>query len=349
MTTLEEELQLEYYGYDLPQELIAQYPLKERDQARLMVIERQTEKIRHDTFSNLGQYLPKSSCLVLNESKVIPARLFGTKARSGGQVEVFLLKPLADGSFYQVLMRPLRKIKIHDRIVFEGTDLSAVVVNEEKTIIRFNRKNVIKELEDVGHIPLPPYIKRSDDDDDREYYQTVFAKNLGSVASPTAGLHFTESLLKKLTAEGHTFEKVTLHINYATFKPVEESNIIDHKMHEESYQVSKKVYDNIKKAKSEKRPIVAVGTTSCRTLETLAKTTELTALAGLEGHTNLFIYPGYQFKMADILITNFHLPYSTLLMLVYAFGSKNLIAKAYQEAIKEKYRFYSYGDAMLII
>ena len=343
MMTLEQELQLEYYGYDLPEELIAQHPLKERDQARLMVIDRERQKIEHDIFLNVGKYLPKGSCLVVNESKVIHARLFGTKERSGGQVEVFLLKQLADGSFYQVLMRPLRKIKLNDRIVFEKTDLSAVVVNEEKTVIRFNRKNVIKELEGVGHIPLPPYIKRSDDDDDREYYQTVFAKNLGSVASPTAGLHFTESLLKSLKDQGHGLEKITLHINYATFKPVEELNIINHKMHEESYKVSQAADNNIQKSKARGRPIVAVGTTSCRTLETLAQKNSL------EGNTNLFIYPGYQFKMTDILVTNFHLPYSTLLMLVYAFGGKDLMAKAYQEAIKEKYRFYSYGDGMLIL
>ena len=190
---------------------------------------------------------------------------------------------------------------------------------------------------------MPPYIKRADNDADRTYYQTVFAKPLGSIAAPTAGLHFTNALLKRLENQGHPLEKVTLHVNNATFKPVKEKKITNHKMHEEEYHVLKKTYQNLEKYKTQKRPIVAVGTTGCRVLETLAHTRKL------EGQTNIFIYPGYQFQMTDCLITNFHLPYSTLLMLVYAFGGKNLITRAYQEAIKEKYRFYSYGDAMMIL
>ena len=338
-----ETLQLNYYGYDLPEELIAQYPLKRRDQARLMIINRRTQDIQHDVFSNIGKYLPSQACLVLNESKVIPARLHGTKARSGGKVEVFLLKRLSDGYSYQVLMRPLKKIKVSDRILFNGTKLFAQVIDENKTIVRFNRKNILKDLEHIGHVPLPPYIKRLDDHVDREYYQTVFARHLGSVASPTAGLHFTDSLLKRLKSKGHSLEKVTLHVNYATFKPVEELKITDHQMHKEDYKISKATSERLKQYKAKGKTIVAVGTTSCRVLETLAQT------KNLEGETNIFIYPGYSFKMTDILITNFHLSYSTLLMLVYAFGGKDLISRAYQEAIKQKYRFYSYGDAMVII
>ena len=330
------------YFYDLPESLIAQYPLENRDQARLMVVNRQQKTIVHDYFCNLKTYLPKETSFVVNNSKVIPARLLGLKADTGGKVEIFLLKALNDGYSFEALLKPLKKIQIGQIIDF-GQGLKAQLVDKEQRIVRFNYKNVVKILQKNGHIPLPPYIKREDQLSDRVDYQTVYAKELGSVAAPTAGLHFTKSLIKRLKSDGHQFLKLTLHIGYGTFKPVECEDIRTHIMHEESYDVSKVVYQDILKNKVNNMPLCAVGTTSCRVLESLAQQGQLS------GTTNLFVYPGYSFKMTDFLITNFHLPYSSLLILVSAFGGYDLIMKAYQEAIEEKYRFYSYGDAMLII
>lgn len=334
-------MKLSDFDYTLPEELIAQTPLKERDQARLLVIDRKQQTIGHDIFSNLEKYLPPQSMLVVNNSKVIPARLLGKKKRSGGNVEIFLLDKL-DSYSYRVMMRPCRKIKDGDEIVFDHSDVVAIIVNKEERIVRFNKAHVMQYLKDIGHIPLPPYIKRQDNEDDRQYYQTVYARYAGSVAAPTAGLHFTKKLINEIKSAGHEFEQVMLHVNYATFKPVEEENILDHQMHTEEYSVSDKTFDAIKQAKKKKRRIVAVGTTSCRTLEAVARTQRL------QDSTDLFLYPGCSFKMVDALITNFHLPKSTLLMLVYAFGGTDLMKKAYKEAIKQKYRFYSYGDGMII-
>jgi len=335
-------MKLEEFRYKIPEHLIAQQPLKERANARLMVVDRKSKSIVHDVFSNINKYLPSQSLIVLNDSKVVPARLLGRR-KSGGQVEVFLLKKLSDGCSFETLIRPLKRIKIGEEIIFNGSSLSAQVVDKEKRIVKFDTKNIQQHLGRIGHMPLPPYIKRADTIADRKYYQTVYAKKEGSVAAPTAGLHFTKPLLTKLKNEKHSLAKVTLHVNYATFKPVEEKNIVDHEMHKEEYSISKKTLQTIKEAKGQDRKVIAVGTTSCRVLETIASSKKL------RGTTDLFIYPGFRFKMVDGLITNFHLPCSTLLMLVYAFGSKSLVKKAYQEAIKEKYRFYSYGDAMLII
>ncbi len=336
-------MKLEDFNYQLPEELIAQYPLHRRDKARLMVIDRKKKKISHDQFSNIREHLPEKSCIVLNDSKVVPARLLGRREHSGGKVEVFLLKRLSDGYSYEALLRPLRRLRNNDKIIFNGGDLIAKIKDKENRIVRFNKRNITEELEKIGHIPLPPYIKRSDRAADRKYYQTVYAQNAGSVASPTAGLHFTNRLLKGIEKDGHTIKKVTLHINYATFKPVEEADITKHKMHVEDYSVTKKAFHAVKRAKEGGRKIVAVGTTSCRVLESVAASDQL------KGNTDIFMYPGFRFKMVDILLTNFHLPLSTLLMLVYAFGTKDLMVKAYREAIKRKYRFFSYGDAMLII
>ncbi|MBN1870325.1 MAG: tRNA preQ1(34) S-adenosylmethionine ribosyltransferase-isomerase QueA [Candidatus Omnitrophica bacterium] len=341
-------MKLEEFNYILPEHLIAQYPLRRRDQARLMVVDRKKGSIIHERFSRIRKYLPQRSCIILNDSKVIPARLLGRRQRGGGRVEVFLLKRLSDGYSYKTLLRPLRRLKDHDRLVFKGGDLIAKVEDWRNRIVRFNKRNISKQLERIGHVPLPPYIKRPDCSFDRKYYQTVYAQKPGSVASPTAGLHFTNRLLKCLQGDGHTLEKVTLHINYATFKPVEERDIAKHKMYFEDYALTKKTWGHIKRAKEEGRKVVAVGTTSCRVLETIAKK-EAVGIAALRGGTDIFIYPGFQFRMVDILLTNFHLPLSTLLMLVYAFGSKDLMTSAYREAVKEKYRFFSYGDAMLIL
>ena len=336
-------MKLQDFNYDLPEHLIAQHPLHRRDQARLMVVDRKKKRIVHDRFANVRKYLPERSCMVLNDSKVVPARLLGKRERSGGKVEVFLLKRLSDGYSYQTLLCPLRRLKNEDRLIFNGGTLVAQVKDREKRIVRFNKKNISGDLEKIGHMPLPPYIKRPDRAADRKYYQTVYAQKSGSVAAPTAGLHFTNRLLKGIEKEGHTVLKVTLHINYATFKPVEEKDITKHKMHVEDYSVTKKALGAIQKAKADGRKVVAVGTTSCRVLESVATG------RGLKGSTDIFMYPGYHFRMADCLLTNFHLPFSTLLMLVYAFGTKDLMARAYKEAVKKKYRFFSYGDAMLII
>lgn len=331
------------FDYTLPEHLIAQYPLVRRDQARLMVVDRKTKRMTHDVFANIKNYLPVKSCLVVNDSKVIPARLLGRREHTGGRVEIFLLKKLEDGYSYQALIRPLRRLNNNDRIIFNGGGLIAKVQDRENRVVRFNQRNIAPALEKFGRMPLPPYIKRPDRASDRKYYQTVYAKKEGSVASPTAGLHFTAPLLKRLVKEGHTIEKVTLHINYATFKPVAEQDVTKHKMHFEDYAVTKKTWNAVAKAKARGRKIVAVGTTSCRVLETV------TLSGSLKGCTNIFMYPGYEFKMVDSLITNFHLPLSTLLMLVYAFGSKELMSRAYREAVKKQYRFYSYGDAMMIV
>ena len=332
---------LQSYYYELPDELIAQEPCPNRDKARLLILDRAQGIIRHDTFNNIDNYLPVNSQIVLNNSKVIPARLLGHRS-SGGVVEVFLLNPLEDGSSFEVLIKPLKKIREGEEIDF-GSGISAILENKEKRIVRFNKKNIIRHLKEIGHIPLPPYIKRPDTDQDQEDYQTVYAKEPGSVASPTAGLHFTEDLIKKLEIQGHQFSELTLHINYGTFKPVECDDIRLHPMHTERYSIKPAVHKGILKSKKDSRPLVAVGTTSCRVLESVAH-------SGISaGSTNMFIFPGYKFQMVDVLITNFHLPHSTLLMLVSAFGGYDLVMKAYQEAIKERYRFYSYGDAMLII
>jgi len=325
---------LEAYGYHLPEELIAQYPARKRDTARLLVIDRRANSIRHDVFSSVGKYVPEHTTFVLNNSKVIPARLLGRR-KNGGEAEVFLLKELEDGSF-EALLRPLKKIRANEPMDF-GHGISAVLVDKEKRLVRFNKKNILRYLKKAGHIPLPPYIKRSDEASDRVDYQTVYAKRPGSVASPTAGLHFTKPLMTKLKTAGHAFKELTLHINYGTFKPVECADIRKHPMHSEGYRFSAAAYRSLH------RPIAAVGTTSCRVLETIARTGKL------EGETDIFIYPGHQFKMTDILLTNFHLPHSTLLMLVCAFGGYDLVMRAYKEAIKERYRFYSYGDAMVIL
>ncbi len=333
---------LDAYGYDLPPELIAQHPTLARDAARLMIIDRSSGSIRHDVFANISSYLPKKVMFVLNNSKVIPARLFGRKVRTGGAVEVFLLKLLDDGYSFEALLRPLKKINEGESIEF-APGVTAVLADKEKRIVRFNKKNILTHLKEIGHIPLPPYIKRSDEPSDQEDYQTVYAKQLGSVASPTAGLHFTKGLIEGLSSQGHAFKELTLHINYGTFKPVETPDIRQHPMHTEGYELSPAAHEAILKAKADAIPVTAVGTTSCRVLESIAQGN------ALSGETNIFMYPGFNFKTTDILITNFHLPHSTLLMLVCAFGGYDLIMKAYREAIKDKYRFYSYGDAMLIV
>lgn len=329
--------------YELPSGLIAQYPLQNRSHARLLVVNRASGQIDHSRFDQLQKFLPAKSFLVVNDSKVIPARLLGTKERSGGKVEIFLLKKLPDEYTYEALLRPLSKIKNGDIVRFENSRLTATVTDTVKRLVRFNFKNIAPHINRVGHMPLPPYIKRADDSADREYYQTVYAKTAGSVAAPTAGLHFTGAHLAALKKHGHETLRTTLHVNYATFKEIEEDDVLKHKMHFESYDVAVTTWRKIQDFRKAGKKAVAVGTTSCRVIESIAKTGKV------KGETDLFIYPGYTLQVTDALITNFHLPYSSLLLLVYAFGGTQLIKKAYQEAIKEKYRFFSYGDAMLIL
>lgn len=332
-------MKLSEFSYALPPELIAQEPLKNREQARLLVIDRQAQTISHSIFSELAQFLPDKSLIVVNDSKVIPSRLLGRRA-TGGEVEIFLLKRLGKSNRYEAMLRPLARLKTGEQIHFGK--VVATIEDLEKRIVSFNT-HIEKHLEKIGHMPLPPYIKRPDNREDRRDYQTVYARKDASVAAPTAGLHFTPGLLKQLKAKGHELAKVTLHVGQATFKPVEAETIEDHPMHFEDYEMQEPVMRAATSAKKQGRAIAAVGTTSCRVLETFAQNHKL------RGSTNLFIYPGYQFKMTDILITNFHLPASTLLMLVYAFGGTELMKRAYQEAIEKRYRFYSYGDAMWIL
>ncbi len=342
-------MNLRDFDYKIPQELIAQYPSAKRDAARLMVIDRARQLICHDIFQNVEEYLPKRSMLVVNDSKVVPARLLGHREKNGSPVEVFLLKKVDDYS-YQALLRPLKKIKMDERLIF-ADGIYAQLKDFEQRIVRFNKKNIVRKLNEIGHMPLPPYIRRSDEKIDRTMYQTVYARPAGSVAAPTAGLHFTKPLLTNIKKAGHTIASLTLHINYGTFKPVETEDITKHPMHWEDYSISSRTLLKIQKAKASGRKVVAVGTTSCRVLEAVAQNGQLQGMLQgmLQGSTNIFIYPGFSFTMIDALITNFHLPLSTLLMLVYAFGGMDLMKYAYAEAVREKYRFYSYGDAMLII
>lgn len=332
---------LERYGYRLPESLIAQQPLARRDQARLMIVDRRTGSIRHDIFRNISRYVPADACWVINNSKVRPVRLLGQKVDTGGQVEIFILKPVGDGIF-EALIRPLKRVRNRDKIIFPPGRLQAEIVDREQRWVRFNQKNLDAALRKWGHMPLPPYIKRSDQATDRQDYQTVYARHAGSVAAPTAGLHFTRPLMTRMEKAGHRFCNVTLHINYGTFKPVETADIRQHPMHTETYVIPRGTQTILDRARHVGRPVVAVGTTSCRVLESAAVTGQMS------GSTNLFIYPGYTFQAFDFLLTNFHLPHSTLLMLVSAFGGYELIRKAYREAVRQKYRFFSYGDAMLI-
>ncbi len=335
-------MKLSDFDYTLSEELIAQHPLAHREQARMMVLDRARQEITHDYFLNIGKYIPAKSLFIINDSKVVPARLLGRLERTGREVEIFLLNALEGGDRYHALLRPLKKIKYDDKIIFDHVDLCAKLVDHEQKIVQFNKKNIMAYLKKIGHMPLPPYIRRRDELSDKKDYQTVYAKHLGSVAAPTAGLHFTKKILNDLQRSGHQFGQITLHVNYGTFRPVEEEDVARHQMHYEDYSIPLSIVNILKKAKDRDQKVIGVGTTSCRVLETYVRT------AKTQGSTNLFVYPGFSFKMVDVLLTNFHLPKSTLLMLVCAFASTDLVMRAYQEAIKEKYRFYSYGDCMLI-
>ena len=336
------------FYYDLPQELIAQTPLKDRTASRLMVLDRKKGTIDHKHFYDITEYLNPGDCLVMNNTRVIPARLYGVKEGSGGKIEFLLLKRL-DINTWDVILRPGKKAKVGSRFVFGDGLLKAEVIevkDDGNRIVRFEYDGIWEELLDkLGEMPLPPYIKEKLEDKNR--YQTVYSKIEGSAAAPTAGLHFTEGLLEKLHQKGVKTAFVTLHVGLGTFRPVSVDNIEEHKMHTEFYQVSTETADIINQTRKDGGRIVCVGTTSVRTLES-SSNPDGTVIAG-SGDTSIFIYPGYKFKTVDALITNFHLPESTLLMLISALYDRDSIMKAYNEAINEKYRFFSFGDAMIII
>ena len=335
------------FNYDLPQELIAQVPIKNRDQSRLMVLNRDKKTIEDKIFKDILDYLKPGDCIVRNNTKVIPARLYGVKEETGANIEFLLLKRL-EGDNWEVMVHPGRRLKPGTKVSFGDGLLKAEileVLEGGNRKVRFEYNGIFNELLDkIGLMPLPPYIKEKLKDKNR--YQTVYAKYEGSSAAPTAGLHFTEDLLEKIQQKGVEIANVTLHVGIGTFRPVKVENIEEHDMHTEHYYIKKEDAEKINKIKQNGGRIIAVGTTSCRVLESVADSDGFVKEA--EGDTNIFIYPGYKFKCIDALITNFHLPESTLIMLVSALAGKDYIMKAYEHAVQEKYRFFSFGDAMFI-
>lgn len=335
------------YDYDLPEELIAQDPLEDRSSSRLMVLDRQTGDVEHRHFTDILEYLHPGDCLVINNTKVIPARLFGVKEDTQAKIEVLLLKR-KENDIWETLVKPGEKAKPGTKLVFGDGLLTAEVVDvveEGNRLIQFHYDGIFEEiLDQLGQMPLPPYITHQLKDKNR--YQTVYAKYDGSAAAPTAGLHFTKELLQKVKDMGVDIAEVTLHVGLGTFRPVKVENVLDHHMHSEFYMVSQEAADKINRAKESGHRVIAVGTTSTRTLEAAAD--ENGRLHETSGWTEIFIYPGYQFKVIDALITNFHLPQSTLVMLVSALAGREHVLHAYEIAVKERYRFFSFGDAMLI-
>ena len=334
------------FNYNLPEELIAQTPIEKRDMSRLMVLDRKNKTIEHKVFKEIIDYLEEGDCLVINNTKVLPARLYGKK-ETGANVEFLLLNNI-EGDIWECIVRPGNKLHIGTKVTFGNGLLNADILEvmeggTRKVCFKYN--GIFNEiLDEIGLMPLPPYIHEELKQKDR--YQTVYAKYEGSSAAPTAGLHFTEELLKKLKEKGVNIAKVTLHVGIGTFRPVKVEDVESHNMHSEHYYIKQEEADKINKAKESGKKVIAVGTTSCRVLESVAD--EKGLVKEIEGDTNIFIYPGYEFKCVDNLITNFHLPESTLIMLVSSLAGKEFIMKAYEEAVNEKYRFFSFGDAMLI-
>ena len=335
------------FNFELPQELIAQDPLEDRSASRLLVLDKETGAWEHRHFTDIKEYLMPGDCLVINDTKVIPARLLGEREGTGGHVEVLLLKR-REGNVWETLVKPGKKARPGTRLVFGGGLLKAEVtdvVDEGNRLIRFEYEGIFEEiLDQLGQMPLPPYITHELKDKNR--YQTVYAKYEGSAAAPTAGLHFTQKLLGEIEAMGVRIARVTLHVGLGTFRPVKADDILDHHMHSEWYQVTEEAANLINETKRNGHRVICVGTTSCRTVES-ASTEDGVIHAG-SGNTEIFIYPGYRFKVLDCLITNFHLPESTLIMLVSALAGREHVLAAYQEAVKERYRFFSFGDAMFV-
>lgn len=340
-------MNLSDFNFKLPEELIAQEPLQERTDSRLLVLDREEKTIEHKHFKDIIDYLNPGDCLVLNNTRVIPARLIGEKLNTKAKVEFLLLKRIINDQ-WEVMVKPGKKVKINDQFIFGNGLLKATVlsiVEDGNRIIKFEYKGIFEEVLDIlGEMPLPPYITKKLKDNER--YQTVYSKHKGSAAAPTAGLHFTTELINKIIAKGIKIAYVTLHVGLGTFRPVKVNNIEEHNMHSEYFWVDSEQANIINTSRENGGKIIAVGTTSSRVLETIAS--ETGKIQEAKGYTNIFIYPGYKFKAIDGLITNFHLPESTLLMLVSAFANREFILKAYEEAIYNRYRFFSFGDAMYI-
>lgn len=340
-------MQLEDFDYELPEELIAQVPLEKRDASRLLVLDKNTGEITHQSFPNILDYMEEGDTLVLNDTKVLPARLIGVKEDTGAVIEILLLKDIQNDT-WECLTKPAKRVHVGTVITFGNGELKAECIEEKEDGIRKYKliyDGILLEiLEKLGTMPLPPYIHEKLEDVTR--YQTVYAKHIGSSAAPTAGLHFTKELLEKVKEKGINIAYVTLHVGLGTFRPVQEENILDHKMHTEYYEMSEETANLLTKTKENGKKIIAVGTTTVRTLETIMS--KYHEFKSCQGNTDIFIYPGYQFQAIDFLITNFHLPKSTLIMLVSALAGRENVLHAYQEAVKEKYRFFSFGDSMLI-
>ena len=335
------------FNYELPEELIAQTPIEKRDESRLMVLERKKQTIEHKVFKDIIDYLEPGDCLVRNNTKVLPARLYGKK-ETGAKVEFLLLNQI-EGDIWESIVRPGNKLHVGTKVIFGDGLLEAEILEVMPggtRKVEFHYKGIFNEiLDQIGLMPLPPYIHEELKENDR--YQTVYAKYNGSAAAPTAGLHFTEELLKKIEEKGVKIANVTLHVGIGTFRPVKVEKIEEHEMHSEHFYIKQEDVDKINETKKHGKRVIAIGTTSCRVLETISD--ENGMVKPMEGDTQIFIYPGYKFKCLDGLVTNFHLPESTLIMLVSALAGRDYIMKAYNEAVKEKYRFFSFGDAMLII
>jgi len=349
-------MKLSHFNFDLPEELLAEYPAENRDESRLMVLHRDTQKIEHRMFKDLIDYFDEKDVMILNNTKVFPARLFGNKEKTGARIEVFLLRELNEEQrLWDVLVDPARKIRIGNKLYF-GDDESLVAEVIDNTTsrgrtLRFLYDGSYQEfrnkLNELGETPLPKYIKREVEPEDEERYQTIFAKEEGAVAAPTAGLHFSKHLLKRLEIKGVDFAEVTLHVGLGTFNPVEVEDLSKHKMDSEELKIGPEAVRIINNAKAEKRRVCAVGTTAMRAIESSVSSSG--TLNEIEGWTNKFIFPPYDFSIANCMITNFHTPKSTLLMMISAFAGHDFVKRAYEEAVKEKYKFYSYGDAMLIL
>ena len=349
-------MKLSHFNFELPDELLAEYPAENRDESRLMVLNRKEQTIEHKMFKDIIEYFDEDDVMILNDTKVFPARLFGNKEKTGARIEVFLLRELnAEQRLWDVLVDPARKIRIGNKLYFgEDESLVAEVIDNTTSrgrTLRFlydgSYEEFRKKLTELGQTPLPKYINRAVEPEDEERYQTIYAKNEGAVAAPTAGLHFSRHLLKRLEIKGINFAEVTLHVGLGTFNSVEVEDLSKHKMDSEEIKIPAKTAETINKALAEKRRICAVGTTAMRTIE--SSVSSKGNLNEFEGWTNKFIFPPFDFSIANCMITNFHTPKSTLLMMTAAFGGHDFVKKAYEEAVKEKYKFYSYGDAMLII
>jgi S-adenosylmethionine:tRNA ribosyltransferase-isomerase len=349
-------MKLSHFDYNLPPELLAEYPSQERDEARLMVINRKDETIEHRVFKDVVDYFDEGDIMVFNNTKVFPARLFGNKEKTGARIEVFLLRELnAESRLWDVLVDPARKIRIGNKLFFgDDSGLVAEVIDNTTSrgrTLRFlfdgSYEEFRKKLKEMGETPLPKYIKRAVEPSDKERYQTIFAKYEGAVAAPTAGLHFSKHLLKRLEIKGVDLDEITLHVGLGTFNPVEVEDLSKHKMDSEEYTIEQSTADAVNKAKKNKRRVCAVGTTVMRAMESSVSADH--QLKPFDGWTNRFIFPPYEFSIANCMITNFHTPKSTLMMMTSAFTGHDLLMEAYKQAVKEKYKFYSYGDAMLII